>query len=168
MKAWVLLWLFLKGSLLSTGGFGNLPLLHDDLLSRRWATELDFAESLTIGQITPGPNGLWVLSLGYMVDGVRGALLSLLAISIPPMLVLLIYRLYQRAQEHPAIEGLVRGLGLGVIGVFLVVLSRLLGGVGIDARSVLIALMGVVLGASRRIPVILILGLGALIGLVWS
>lgn len=168
MSPWVLLWLFLKGSLLSTGGFGNLPLLHDELLPRRWATELDFAEALTIGQITPGPNGLWVLSLGFMVDGVRGSLLALGAISIPPMLVLLIYRLYERAQEHPAIEGLVRGLSLAVIGVFLVVLCRVLGSVGASPRALLIALMGAALGATRRVPIVVILGMAALIGMIWS
>jgi len=82
-------WLLLKASLFSTGGTGNLPSLHADLLARGWANEQQFAESLAIGQISPGPSGLWVISLGYLVDGLRGAVLTLIAISLPPLVVLL-------------------------------------------------------------------------------
>jgi len=57
-------WLILKASLFSTGGNGNLPSIHADMLARGWATERHFAEALAIGQIRPGPNGLWVVCLG--------------------------------------------------------------------------------------------------------
>jgi len=60
--------LFLKASLFSTGGFSNLPSLHQDLLANAWAKEADFGQSIAIGQISPGPNGLWVISLGYLLD----------------------------------------------------------------------------------------------------
>jgi chromate transporter len=62
-------WLFLKASLFSTGGMGNLPSLHTDLLARHWATEQQFAESLAIGQIAPGPSGLWVIAWGISQTG---------------------------------------------------------------------------------------------------
>lgn len=76
-------WILLKASLFSTGGTGNLPSIHADLLLRGWATDRQFAEALAIGQISPGPSGLWVICLGYLTDGLRGALLATLAISLP-------------------------------------------------------------------------------------
>ncbi|MEO7909476.1 MAG: chromate transporter, partial [Roseiflexaceae bacterium] len=48
-------WLMFKAALFSTSGSGNLPILHQDLLARGWATDRTFAESLAIGQISPGP-----------------------------------------------------------------------------------------------------------------
>ena len=64
--------LVLKASLLSTGGLGNVPGLHDDLVATRgWVTERQFAESIAVGQTSPGPNGVWVISLGYMIGGWR-------------------------------------------------------------------------------------------------
>jgi chromate transporter len=158
-------WLFLKGSLFSTGGFGNFPILHDEFISRGWATEREFAESLTIGQITPGPNGLWVICLGYMTYGLRGAALALLAITIPPLLALLADRFYRRIEDHPAAEGFVRGLSLAVIGVFVVVVFGLLSGVGLNARSLLIMAGSLSVAATRKVPVIAILGVAALIGI---
>jgi hypothetical protein len=74
-----LFWIMFRAALLSTTGTGNLPIVHQDLLARRWATDRQFAESLAIGQISPGPTGLWVISLGYLVGGLRGAGLTLVA-----------------------------------------------------------------------------------------
>lgn len=165
--SWIaLLWILLKASLFTTSGTGNLPILHDELLARGWATETDFAEALAIGQISPGPTGLWVISLGYLVDGPRGAVLSLIAIVIPPLLVLPVYGLFQRYGGHPATVGFVRGLTLAVAGIFVVVLAQIMGGVGVDARSLAIAAGALALGASRRVPIPLILLLAAGVGIL--
>src|SRR5262245_54473630 len=117
-------WILLKASLFSTGGTGNLPSIHADLLARGWASDRHFAEALAIGQISPGPSGLWVISLGYLTDGVRGSLLAALALSLPPMLVLVVDALHRRVGDHPLMQGFVRGLGLAVSGIFFVVVTR--------------------------------------------
>lgn len=166
MDTLTLFWILLKGSLFSTGGTGNLPILFDELIARGWATEQMFAESLAIGQLTPGPTGLWVISLGYLVNGVVGALLATLAVAIPPLSILVILQLYNRAGEHPAVEGFVRGLGLAVVGIFLVVLVGIFRGTSADWRSVVIALAALGLALTNRFPVLVILGLAGLAGIL--
>jgi chromate transporter len=167
MNPVTLFFVFFKASLFSTGGMGNVPAIHADLLARGWATDRQFAESLAVGQVSPGPNGLWVISLGYLTDGVRGALLALAAISLPPLLVLALDRLYARVKDHPAVEGFVRGLGLAVIGIFVVVLAGLLRSIGADFRSLAVALAAVGLALTRRVPVIAVIVLAALFGIVF-
>ncbi len=158
-------WLMLKAALFTTGGSGNVPILHQDFLARGWATDQQFAEALAIGQITPGPSGLWVISMGYIMDGVRGALLALVAITIPPMLVLVVHSMYRRIGHHPATEGFVRGLMLAVVGIFLIVLGGIMVSTGVEPRSIAIALAAVALGATRRVPVIVVLLLAGLAGI---
>lgn len=160
-------WLFLKASLFSTGGMGSLPSLHADLIARRWATERQFGEALTIGQVSPGPTGLWVISLGYLTGGGRGSLLALLAVLLPPLMILGVERLYRRVQDHPAVEGFVQGLGLAVVGIFVVALHGILQSAGISLRSVLILLAAIGLALTRRVPVVGIVGLAGLAGIVW-
>lgn len=163
MEPLQLFWEILKASLLSSGG-GNVPILHADLVETGWMTERQFAEALAIGQISPGPTGLWVLALGYLADGVRGSLLALLGITLPPVLVLLVHRVYQSIGHHPATQGFVRGLALAVSGIFLVVLVNLMQGVGITASSIAIMLGALLLGRLRQVPTIIIIGLAALVG----
>lgn len=157
--------LMLKAALFSTSGIGNLPILHQDLLSRGWATDRNFTESLAIGQISPGPSGLWVISLGYLLDGLRGALFALIAITLPPLLVLVVHGFYRRYGDHPATQGFVRGLGLAVAGIFLVVLFGIMHDAGFNAANGLIALGALGLGATRRMPVIIVMALAAVVGI---
>jgi chromate transporter len=161
-----LFWIMFRAALLSTTGTGNFPIVHQDLLSRGWATDRQFAESLAIGQISPGPTGLWVLSLGYLVGGFRGAVLTLLAISLPPLLVLLlVHGLYRRWGHHPATQGFVRGLGLAVSGIFVIVLTNIMTTAGWTSTNLMITLGAIVLGATRRVPVIVVLLLAAGVGM---
>jgi chromate transporter len=165
IDALLLFWLMLKASLFSTSGSGNLPILHQDLLSRGWASDHHFAESLAIGQISPGPSGLWVISLGYLLDGLRGALLALLAITLPPLAVLAVHGFYRRYGDHPATQGFVRGLSLAVAGIFLVVLAGIMSGAGWSATNLLVVLGALGLGATRRVPVLVVLVAAALAGI---
>jgi chromate transporter len=159
-------WLLLKASLFSTSGSGNIPLVYAEFVPRGWASDGQFAQALAIGQISPGPTGLWIISFGYLTYGLRGALLALVAITLPPLFVLLVDSLYRRIGAHPAVEGFVRGLSLAVVGVFLVVVARLLWSTGLDARSLFIAVASLFLGLTRRVPVVLVLVLAAALGIV--
>jgi chromate transporter len=150
-------WLFLKASLFSTSGLGNLPSLHADLIPRGWAEERHFAEALTVGQVSPGPSGLWSISLGYLTAGLPGALLATLALCIPPFAIVLIDKLHRRIGEHPAVQGFIRGLGLTVNGIFLVVMIDLLTTNGFNPLNLLFAAGAAALALTRRVPVLVIL-----------
>src|SRR4051812_12543896 len=100
---------FLKASLFSTGGLSNLPSLHQDLTAHHWAADADFGHSVVIGQMSPGPTGLWVVSLGYLTYGWLGALFALVAIIIPALFVLVVSAGYARIEQWRWIPGGVGG-----------------------------------------------------------
>lgn len=160
----VFLFLFLKASLFSTGGFSNLPALHQDLLANGWAREADFGQSIAIGQISPGPNGLWVISLGYLTYGLPGAFLALIAITIPPLLVLIIARSYSRIEQWPRTQGAMRGVSIAVIGLLVTVIWTILHQPEVDVRGLPIAAGAFVLAATRKVNILLILALAGLVG----
>lgn len=156
--------LFLKASLFSTGGFSNLPSLHQDLIANDWAQEADFGQSIAIGQIGPGPNGLWVISLGYFTYGYLGALLALIAIILPALLVLAVSAGYARIERQAWVQGAMQGVSLAVVGILLTVVWTILHQPGVDWRGLLIALGAFGLALSRKVNVLLILALAGLVG----
>lgn len=156
--------LFLKASLFSTGGFSNLPSLHQDLLANGWAQEADFGQSIAIGQISPGPNGLWVICLGYLTYGYLGALLALLAVIIPALLVLVVSAGYARIERQAWVQGAMQGVSLAVVGILLTVVWTILRQPGVDGRGLLIALGAFGLALSRKVNVLVILALAGLVG----
>ena len=166
MNALLFFWLFLKASLLSTGGLGNLPFLHKDLVGLGWAKESDFITAIAVGQVSPGPTGLWSISLGYLIYGWLGALLSLAALMLPPLLALVVGAFYNRIEGRPAVQDFTRGLGLGVVGLTFTVALSLAGSAITNWVGVAIALGALGLVTSKRVPVIVVLGLAALVGII--
>ncbi len=171
--------LFLKASLFSTGGFSNLPSLHQDLIANGWAKEVDFGQSIAIGQISPGPNGLWVISLGYLTYGLTGALLALIAITIPALLVLLVSAGYTRIEHQTWVQGAMRGVSLAVVGLLISVVWTILRSwsmeyvcrgstcaFGVDWAGILIAVGAFGLALSRKVNILIILGLAGLAGYI--
>lgn len=113
-----MLWVFLKAALLSSGGLQSLPILREDLiLSRPLLTDGDFATAVAIGRITPGPNGLFVLSLGYYLGGLIGVVAATLGITLPPFLAVGLVRAHRRLAGRPWVAGATRGIAASAIGL---------------------------------------------------
>jgi chromate transporter len=164
MNALHYFWLFLKASLFSTGGFGNMPFLNKDLLALGWAAPSDFVTAIAVGNLSPGPSGLWSVSLGYLTFGWLGATLALLALSLPPLLILLISTSYNRIEHQPVVQNFSRGLGLGVIGLTMAVSWSLMTASIIEWKGFLIMFAALAMALNRRIPIIVILLLAAVAG----
>jgi len=160
-------WVFLKASLFSTGGLGNLPFLQTDLSSLGWAKPSDFVTAIAVGQVSPGPTGLWSISLGYLTLGWLGSTVALIALSLPPLLVLILVAFYQRLENRPIVQDFTRGLGLGVVGLTVAVTWGLAGAAIMDWRGIVIAAGALGLALSNRAPVIVILALAGLVGFVF-
>lgn len=156
--------LFFKATLFSSGGLSNLPSLHQDLLANSWATEDAFGQSVAIGQISPGPNGLWVISLGYLTYGYLGAFLALIAIIIPPMLILIVANIYSRIEHQRWVAGFMHGISLAVVSLTLAAAWSIINRPGIDWTSWVIGATACGLALSRRINIIVILGLAGGVG----
>lgn len=166
MSVFLYFWIFLKASLLSFGGLGNLPFLHQDLISLGWAKESDFINAIAVGQLSPGPSGLWSISLGYLTFGWAGSLLALIAILIPPLLSIVVNSGFQRIENRPAVRSFSRGLMLGVIGLSLGVTWTLSKSIISGWKDILIVVVAFSLALSQRVPVILILLLAAAAGVL--
>lgn len=158
--------IFLKASLLSFGGLGNLPFLHADLIGLGWARESDFLTAIAVGQMSPGPTGLWTISLGYLTYGWPGAVLSLIALLVPPFLILPLVAVYMRVDGNPTVKNFSTGLMLGAIGLLLGTAWVLANSVITDAWTIGIALAAAGLALTKRVPTIAILLLAALAGVI--
>jgi len=79
--------IFLKSSALAIGGLASLPLLRADLVPQ-YVTDAGIVQALAVGRLAPGPNGLYIVSLGYIVAGWTGALYALIGASVAPLVML--------------------------------------------------------------------------------
>lgn len=110
MSTVVLYLLLLKATVLSFSGLTSIPLIHDDLVVQRAVlTETQLNTALAIGQMTPGPVGLYVVIVGFFVTGLPGAGAGILALATPAVLAVPLMGAIRRGRAD-VVSGAARGI----------------------------------------------------------
>ena len=108
----VILYLYLvKATLTSFSGLTSLPVVRQDLVETRHVlTDWQLNAAVAAGRTAPGPNGLYVVSVGYFVDGIPGAFAGFLAMITPAFLILPLLRYVGKRAEQPRVKGAIQCL----------------------------------------------------------
>lgn len=165
-----LFWIFLKAAALSIGGQGALPLLRQDLVATGILTEHQVLEALAIGRITPGPTGLYVVSLGYFAAGWLGAAIATLAVSFPPLSMVALAGVIRRQLLTAWAAGVVRGVVLATSGLVIATSITLLAPdraiVAVPLWQILVAFASAAIIVRGRTHPGLVLAGGAVLGVL--
>ena len=160
---------FLKASALSVGGLSSLPLLHADLVAPGIATDDQVVQAIAIGRISTGPNGLYIVSLGYLVGGVVGATAALLAASFPPLVIVPITAVARRWLLTTTVAGLVRGVALATAGLLVATGVGIISATGVPSWwQLALAAIGIVLTYRGTLHPAIVSAIGAGVGLAFG
>jgi chromate transporter len=142
---------------------GAVAWVHRALVvDRKWLTEHEFAETLSLCQFLPGPNITnFAVVVGMRWRGARGAIAALVALIVPPTIILIFLgALYERVSGVPAVRGALNGLSAAAAGLFVVLLVKLIQNLVKSRPFVTVPLaaasFGVVLSGLLSIPLALI------------
>lgn len=120
MNWFVLYLLLLKAMLSSFSGLAALPILRDDFVVRRHLlNDRQLNTALVIGRTTPGPKGLYIVSVGYYAAGFPGAAVAWLALVTPALLVIPMLVFAGRRTNHPRVKSVLRAIVLASAGISL-------------------------------------------------
>lgn len=123
----VLTWVFAWIGITSIGG-GRSAYFYDALvIRRRWVTDEEFVQGLTLSQLLPGPTiSNLAVALGDRLRGAAGAACASLALLLPGALTLVaVSALYFGRGVGPGAGAALRGMGGAVVGFMLVTTARL-------------------------------------------
>ncbi len=158
---------FLMLSLLATGGAITLaPEMHRYMVTETGLlTDANFTAALAIAQSAPGPNILFVTVLGWQAMGPMGALATTVGVLMPSALfVVMVNRISHQHGDTFWMRALRQGLAPVVIALMLAaawILSEQWWG-NLSVLAMVLASMALV--AMTRVPPIVMIVLGALIG----
>lgn len=120
MSFFALYLLLLKATLSSFSGLAALPILRDDLVvQRHLLTDRQLNTALAIGRVTPGPKGLYIISVGYYAAGFRGASAAWLALVSPALLVIPLLEFAGRKANDARVKRVLQAVVLGSAGISL-------------------------------------------------
>jgi chromate transporter len=147
--------IILIASMFSFGGLGSLPVLQSQLATNGVSPAAVVLPSLAVGNISPGPNGLYLVAASYFMGGIKGSLLACLAVAIPPFLVLPVERAKRRLIHLPRVRAMLRSLGVAVVArLVLPVWSLITHAAANGPRSIAVMVLGT-LALLFRIPPLL-------------
>jgi chromate transporter len=105
--------LLLKATLTSFSGMTSLPIVRQELVvERKVLTDRQLNTAVAAGRASPGANGLYLVSVGYMAAGAGGACAGWFAIITPAFLIIGLLRVLGTAVNHPKMESIVRAVTL--------------------------------------------------------
>ena len=102
-------WGWLRVGLLGFGGGPSvIPLIKAEALSRGWATEEQFLDTLALGNTLPGPIAVKLAwALGQQAGGLVGAAVAVVALCLPGVaLMTTLAALFGRFRDQPAVAGM--------------------------------------------------------------
>lgn len=164
MSAFLLFLYLLKATLTSFSGLASLPILRQDLvLHHAVLTDRQLNTAIVVSRMTPGPAGLYLVSVGYFVDGVAGAVAGWLAMIAPALLMIPLIRLMGHHAAHPRARSMLQAVVLASVGLLWASSVPLAREAVRDPLTIGIAVATVILLALRKIDSIwIILGAAAL------
>ena len=166
MSLLLLYLLMLKATVTTFNGPSSLPVLRADLVVKHGAiTDRELNAAVTAAQVSPGPMGIYVVSVGYFVGGWPGAIAGWLAMITPAVLVIPLVRFAGTRVAHPRVRGALDAAVLASAGLILATVEPLARASVTGWLPFAIALGSFAALASRRVDTVWIIAAASVIGL---
>jgi chromate transporter len=118
MNVLIVYLLLLKATLTSFSGLASLPMVRNDFVVRyRVLTDRQLNTAVAAGRVGPGPLGIYVVSVGYLVAGIPGACVGWLAMITPAFLIIPMIRFLGSRAEHRRAKAVTRAVLLAGAGL---------------------------------------------------
>jgi chromate transporter len=118
MNVLVVYLLLLKATLTSFSGLASLPMVRNDFVVRYHVlTDRQLNTAVAAGRVGPGPLGIYVVSVGYLVAGIPGACAGWLAMITPAFLIIPMIRFLGSRAEHRRAKAVTRAVLLAGAGL---------------------------------------------------
>jgi chromate transporter len=169
MNLVVLYLLMVKATVTTLNGPMSLPILRDELVvKQRVITDRELSAAVTAAQSSPGPMGIYVVSVGYFVAGVPGAAAGFLTLVTPAFVAVPLIRFIGRRLETPRARRTLNAAMLASAGLILTSAVPLAQASIHDWFTAAIAVVACVLVAATRVPTVAIIAAAGIAGALSS
>ena len=120
---WQIFGVFAKiGAFTIGGGYAMISLIQNEIVRRKWLSDDDFSELITLAQTAPGLLAVNIsIFTGFRLRGVKGSIVATLASILPSFLIILaIAMAFSGFQDNPIVIRVFKGIRPVVVALILV------------------------------------------------
>lgn len=167
MNLLLLYFVMLKATVTALNGPMSLPVLRDELVVKRHViSDQELTAAVTAAQSSPGPMGIYVVSVGYFVAGVPGAAAGWLALITPSLLSIPLMRRIGRRIEHPRAKRVLDAAVLASAGLIFMSAGPLAEASIHDLFRAGVAFIAFLVVAFTRVPTVAIIAAAGVVGVL--
>lgn len=162
----ILLYLFLlKATLTSFSGLASLPVIREDLVvHHKVLTDRQLSTAVAAARSGPGPVGIYVVNVGYLVGGAPGAVAGWLAMITPAFLIIPLLRYFGSRAETPVLKRVIEAAILAGAGLIIAASVPLAGEVIRGPLPLVLAIGSGLVLILTRVETLWVIGAAALAG----
>lgn len=135
--------------------------------NRGWLTDAQLIDAVAVGQVTPGPVFTTATFVGFILGGIRGAVLATVAIFLPAfLLVAASGPLVPRIRKSKTASAFLDGVNVASLALIAVVAWQLGRASLVDGITVVLAVASLIALLRFRLNSVWLMLTGAVIGLV--
>ncbi|WP_407371103.1 chromate transporter [Carnobacterium sp.] len=151
------------------GGYVIVPLMQKRFVKElKWITEEEMLDLVAIAQSSPGPIAVNAsIIIGYRMAGIRGALLSVLGTSVPPLIIITIVSYFYLAfRDNAIVNAVLFGMQAGVAAVIVNVVIDMVKGITKNKKilPIIVMFFAFLAAAFTSINIVIILFICGAIG----
>lgn len=105
------------------GGFASLPLMLQEVVhARNWIDNKTFMDGIALGQITPGPIIITATFVGFITNGIWGAVVATVAVFTPSFILLILCaNIFHILKRSIYFQNAIKGVFASFVGLLLFV-----------------------------------------------
>jgi chromate transporter len=159
---------FLKiGSVLFGSGYVLLAFLRSEFVGQGMLTEQQLVDAVAVGQVTPGPVFTTATFIGFLLEGVPGALVATVGIFLPAFVFVAITGPFiPRLRRSPVLSSLLDGLNVASLALMAGVTWQLGRATVVNPLTAAIAVVALVLLLRFKVNAVWLVVGGGAVGLV--
>ena len=161
--------IFLKiGAIVFGSGYVLLAFLRADLVANRgWLTDAQLVDAVAVGQVTPGPVFTTATFIGFILGGIRGAVLATIGIFVPAFILVAVSGpLVPRIRKSKIAGAILDGVNVASLALMAVVTWQLGRASIMDVVTVVLAIASLFVLLRFRFNSAWLVLIGSVIGLV--
>jgi chromate transporter len=132
-----------------------------------WMASGTFMDGIALGQVTPGPIVITAAFVGYIVQGLAGAVVSTVAIFTPSFfMVVAVAPIFDRLRSSPYFARAIEGILASFVGLLLFVFIKFASAVPWDVVRIILGL-GALAALIRKVDILYIVPAGAILSVIF-
>lgn len=162
---------FLKiGAIVFGSGYVLLVFLRGDLVTHRgWLTDAQLLDAVAVGQVTPGPVFTTATFIGYVLGGIRGAIVATVGVFLPAfILVAASGPLVPRIRKSKVASAFLDGVNVASLALMFVVSWQLARASLTDVATIVLTVASLFLLLRYRLNSAWLVLIGAVVGFMMN